>query len=179
MARLNRLLLADAYPLDISKTHLVLLRKLSRPEILSWEEALVGDFNGDGESDIFVATKDQVLVMDMQGALLRRPEKVWGPNPDGLNLSLVANVDSGRPDELFVGWRENLTNLNLAVYNQNLWELKKFQATGSVWKRPSGPVGDSSLQAAGVLDLHHDGKKQVVAKAWGMLRQAAAGDSLL
>ena len=162
---LNLALLQDAYPRKVSlQPGPIKVKKLTHPEVSTWEGALVGDFNGDGESDLFVATKDQVFVMDMQGAVLRRPEKVWGPNPDGLNLSLVANVDSGRPDELFVGWRENLTNLNLAVYNQNLWELKRFQATGSVWKRPSGPVGDSNLQAVNVLDLHHDGRKQLVAK---------------
>ena len=68
-----------------------------------------------------------------------------------------------RKDEFFLSWQENLTNLVVAVYDQNLHELKRFQEPGSVLKTSSGLLGDSNLAALNVADLKHDGHKQMIA----------------
>ncbi len=155
---------ASAVPPSVpSKDSLVLVRRLTHPAVLTWAGALLGDFNGDGESDIFVATTNQAFVMNMQGRVLKEFRKLLGQNVDRLSVDLVADLTGDRKDEFFLSWQENLTNLVVAVYDQNLHELKRFQEPGSVLKTSSGLLGDSNLAALNVADLKHDGHKQMIA----------------
>jgi hypothetical protein len=138
------------------------VRRLTRPEVMDWRGAKLGDFDGDGEADVFVAARDQVFVMSAQGQLLTE----WRmPNFSGdqFGLGAPADVSGDHKDEILLSWRDSSTNLNVGVYNQNLYELKRFRATGSLTETPQGLVGDSGLVAIAMVDLRQDGRRQLLA----------------
>jgi len=138
------------------------VRRLTHPEVSDWGNAKLGDYDGDGETDVFVAARGQVLVVSAQGQLLSE----WPmPNFSGdyFNLDTLADLDGDHKDEIFLGWRDGLTNLNVGVYSQRLFQIKRFRMTGSLRETAHGLVGDSVLVALAVADLHHDGRRQLLA----------------
>lgn len=136
--------------------------RLTRPEVTDWSEAKLGDYNDDGETDVFVSTKNQVFVMSAQGEFLRS----WTmPNYSGddFRLGMLADLNGDHKDEIFLSWRDSLTNLNVGVYNQHFHPLKWFRTGGGLLETPHGLLGDSDLTPFAVADLRQDGRRQLLA----------------
>jgi len=151
-------------PSNTSKTALVLARKLSHPEVSTWGDALLGDFDGDGESDVFVTARNKVVVMDLVGGTSKTSPEFWGQRFEGLSIDLVTDLNGDSKEELFLSWRENLTNLAVAVYNQNFFPLKTFHETGSVVELETGLAGDSGLRVLQTIGGHDGVQTKVIAK---------------
>ncbi|MBI2928561.1 MAG: serine/threonine protein kinase [Verrucomicrobia bacterium] len=143
-------------------------RPFGSPAVENWASALLGDFDGDGSSDVFVQATNALKVFSNQGELLNQWR--FPPGAQNVNLNLVSNLVSGgsslttgfASDEVMVSWSEG-TNLNVALLGRGLQVLRRFQARGAIRDGPSGPISQSSMEARIVVDLDHDGRPELLA----------------
>ena len=127
-----------------TQTGLHYVRSVEMPGVLDWSNGMPGDFNGDGEKEIFLVRSNQLFVISSDGEELRRSERLEEPGDD-LNVSALEDMDQDGKDEVFISWRER-TNLYSGVLNQNLQAIKKFQLTGAMLSPQAGQsLPDSRL----------------------------------
>ncbi|PWU08478.1 MAG: hypothetical protein C5B50_29495 [Verrucomicrobia bacterium] len=160
-----------AIAVELSKPRLAVIRKLSHPHIGRWSESLLGDFNGTGQSALFVTDQDHAYVINMRGDTLNK-EWAKAPGQDDWKITWLQDVDGDGKDEIFLGWVENITNLKLGVFNQNPHQTHTFQAIGAIitnttdmsTNTPTTISAASGIEAVGVYDLRGDGHKSMLAR---------------
>jgi serine/threonine-protein kinase len=152
-----------------SRPRLEPVRQLESPLITDWTHTRLGQWDGDGEADLFVTQQDQWYVLSSRNQMLSRPH----PNePAGRRLApgLVTDIDGDGLDELFLSWPEG-TNVTLAAYNANRWPVAKFHISGTVHEHPVHGLNYTALRAEQMVDLDGDGSSEILATVhtgWGL-----------
>ncbi|HEY5912626.1 MAG TPA: serine/threonine-protein kinase [Verrucomicrobiae bacterium] len=139
---------------------LKVLSTFAIPGVKSWQFAEVGHFDDDGIPDVFVTASNRLYV-----------RSVWGTNllewhtPDStgeyLYVELAPNFYHNGQEGLFLNWRDNRTNLNLALVGGTNFLPKVFARMGGL--DPGGESGSSSLFRPRIVDLEQDGRRQLIA----------------
>ncbi len=124
------------------------------PGLKGYSSLKTGDWDGDGLSELFAVNGGKLQVVSGKGKVLG--EKVVGTAV----INLLADVDNDKKDEVFISWTEG-AGLFIAVIDQDMKELKRFKAEGRIYNG----VPDSGISAAALVDLNHDGKKELLAQA--------------
>jgi len=137
-----------------------LVREISLPDVGKWSSSMLGEWDGDGEPDIFNTLRRELVVVSSHGQELAR----WQPRDDcdDLGLGLLADTDDDGVDELFVNQSIG-SDLFISVFNQNFYELKRFHAQGHSGKETGSPYG-SGIQARMLVDLENDGARELIAR---------------
>jgi len=137
-------------------------REISLPGLVtSWPGALLGEWDGDGEPDLFAYSDTDLFTISDRGQILGKHKVIRGSASE-VHLDLVEDIDGDGRDEIFAGWAEG-EDLVLALLNQNFYELKRFKAKGTVYNGPGGQGLLSGMMAACVVDLEQDGSRELIA----------------
>lgn len=146
---LNTLRLAASLPLQTltaqDQIQMGYLRADSRPKLFTFR---------DGK---------HLSVLDENGELLRSVD-FPDPRREALSLDHLQDTDGDGEDELFFSWREG-SNRVVSVCNLNLYEMQRFQATGSPGTGTRGSVEYlyNRILAQKVVSLTPDGNHSLLA----------------
>lgn len=137
-------------------------RDLTLPGYFSWSGAQVGDFNADGESDIYLVdkSKHEAVVVSLRGELLSS-KRLGGANDVDWNLLSAQDVDGDQRDESIVGSAQN-DEATVSVFNQHFFAKKRFTFKGSAFVDADGHVQPSGFSHCQLTDLNRDGKRELV-----------------
>lgn len=86
-----------------------------------------GDFEGDGEPDIFLCTPDGYLTVIGLDSQRLAAYRFFEGIPALFEIDRLADVAGNRADEIFVRWRDATTH-HISVFNQLFHEIKRFDA---------------------------------------------------
>ncbi len=137
-----------------------LIANLTLPGVKTWRFAQVGHFDDDGEPDIIVTTSNKLYIRSIRGKAAQEPELPPSIGDD-LRVELAPNFYQNGQDGVFLTWRNQRTNLNLALLKQGLSREKIFSITGGL--DPGGQRGSSGLVSPNIIDLNQDGSREMVA----------------
>ena len=129
--------------------YLQVAREFALPGGASASGAKVGNPDGDREPRLVAGIEGFVVAVTLQGHTLWA-NKLHSYRGSHFAIDLVVDVNGDGKAELIVHWVEG-TNLYVSVLNQRLYEIKRFQATGSMLAGPTGPLPWSEMTAAAFL----------------------------
>lgn len=139
-------LLATIAGLVSSSKRLRLVRDIDVPGVVDWSGGRLGDYDGDGQKDIFLVHSKQLLVISSQGSVLNRSDILGDPGSD-LAITTLGDVDGDRKDEIFVSWRAG-GMLYSGVLNQSFRSLRRIEMPGV---RYQGGIASCSVEVVAVI----------------------------
>lgn len=142
------------------KWQLRLRSTLSIPGVQTWFYAQIGHLDDDGIPDIFVTSSNKLHICSVSGGVpheLKLPPSIRGQ----LGVELVHNFYQNGQDGVFLSWRDNRTNLNLALLKNGISDPKVFARTGGL--APDGEHGSSMLESPAIIDFNQDGRREMIA----------------
>ncbi len=147
-------------PLAVAPPHLAepaptnalrVVRKLDMPAGWPASTAKPGDYDGDGEPDLFYGNEGVVRVVPARGEAV----KLEVPGFEGVyfQLQAVLNLNEKLGDEVVSSWAKG-TNVTLSVCEMRmggLHEIAHFSAQGSMYQTTNGWKADSDLCFWGII----------------------------
>lgn len=145
------------------------IHEFSPPRAANWVNAQVGDWDGDGETDILQIEEGSLRAFSKRGEPFK-PLPLEKPGDVDLHLGLLADITNDGMDEAFVTWNRG-TNAYLAAYNQLGWPVKQFVVAGSLNVHPQHGTNYTKLRPRLVTDLDNDGRQEllcIVTSTWAL-----------
>jgi serine/threonine-protein kinase len=132
------------------------------PEVRSWSGAKCGDWNADGETDVFLLEDNKLRVLSLDGEVLDQGA-VAPEAAEDVFLDWARDVDGDGRDEAFVSWREGADAV-ISVLNQHFFQLATFRvpATASS-KKPSIRQYGSVIRPVVLANLDDRGGRELIA----------------
>lgn len=140
-------LLATIAGLVSSSKRLRWVRDIDVHEAVDWSGGRLGDYDGDGQKDIFLSHSNQLLVISSQGSVLNRSDILGDPGSD-IAITTLADLDGDRKDEIFVSWRAGGV-LYAGVLDQNLQSLRRIELPGVRYRGSNAGCGLELLAVSG------------------------------
>jgi hypothetical protein len=158
---------------------LKVVRQFQLPEDSAWAYAHFGDWDGDGELDLFLPRKKKCLVFSTDGSQVIE----FGPREEmetDVGIGLVADMnskrlgltqqESNRLDDIFLHWAGG-GKAHTAAYNHNTVEILRLSIDDTAAVHPThGTLTHTALVTRRIVDLNHDGIPEILALAatdWG------------
>jgi serine/threonine protein kinase len=137
-----------------------LLYKITASGVSAWRFAQPGDWDGNGEPELFIAQGEDLFAVSPTGEVIRE-KRIAEADKGYLLLGFVQDLDGDRKSEVVASWTVG-TNLTVAVFDQDFNSLKRFQTAGAWELFDEGP-SHSTIQPRLIADLDGDGKRELLA----------------
>jgi len=129
--------------------------------VTQWNEARLGEWDGDGKPELFVCNDTHLFVVSQDGQVLFKHRLAKG-NMEELGLDMVRDFDGDGRAEVLVNWTDG-EDIVLTLLNQNMYELRRFECKGSIYSGPGGQNLVSNAKGVLVEDLDGDKRRELLA----------------
>jgi hypothetical protein len=138
------------------------VQTIRAPGIYRWDDARMGDWDGDRHQELFLVRNGELTIVNELGALLRAPASV-ASGSRRIALDLVTADSPGRPSQAYVSWISD-SGAAIGVFDKTSMKSLSAAQQFTVNKPPrsSDRAGDFFLTAKRIADPDGGGKKQVL-----------------
>lgn len=134
--------------------------EFSIPGILNWNNARIGDWDGDGQIDLFMQQDQTLAAYTLAGEAIAQHNFAM-PDRHQFKLYKLYDHDNDKRHEMWVSWTDK-TDTQLTLLNQAFFPIKTLHTEGSIFRYPNGGIDTSRLEYGSVIDLENDGKKEIL-----------------
>lgn len=141
-----------------------IVHEFTLPGVWIWSGAQNGDFDGDGQLDIFLLRESTVVVISTEGQRLFE-HQLYKPERSDFRIVLIQDIDGDQRDEVFVRWSRGDVMV-ISVITQSGREVKRFEAKGAT--HGEGDNQRSTMfEHVMIGDIFGDGHQRLVCRSEG------------
>jgi hypothetical protein len=138
------------------------IQQIQIPGVRAWLSSLAGDWDGDGQEDLYIMRDNVLTMVSTDGEVLSEYRMDVPPQVRTL-LYMVGDADADRRDEAFPSWSLD-GRMFIGMVTQSRFGLMRFEANGTVLEDAMGVKHTTSLVAVGLHDLDGDGHLELLGK---------------